>query len=501
MEQKPVGQNALYQMLAMKGPLPHTLSCISRRGGRRTIERLDLTEEFYPARATLPEDTLRENLRFALKNEPLDLRVIHAALSAMGPQEIIIWVQSEPTGIYSRLAWFFYERFVGKIPDLPDAENAPYVNALNAARHYAASAKRSPRHRVNDNLLGDENLCPILRRTRTLENAESRRLSDRARVIAEQYPLPMLNRAVDYLYTRETRSSFDIEGETINSTREERFLQVLRKAATFDMQSKDAYIDLQNAIVDESFAAGDWRTEQVYVSTRKTRGREYVHYICPKQSDVPALMDGLFCVARRLEQTPAFDAVLAAALVSFGFVFIHPFDDGNGRIHRYLIHTLLARRGFTPPQIIFPVSAAIARELNQYYQTLDAFSGPIKSCIAWEFYGDDEIKVLNETRDLYRFWDATPFAEYLYDRVENTIAVDFQQELEYLSRYDAAFDAVQAIADMPDKDIALMVKFCLQNEGVLSNNKRDRFPKLRGEQIAQMEVAIQQIMRGTVRPA
>ena len=31
-----------------------------------------------------------------------------------------------------------------------------------------------------------------------------------------------------------------------------------------------------------------------------------------------------------------FDAILAASMIAFGFVFIHPFEDGNGRIHRYL---------------------------------------------------------------------------------------------------------------------------------------------------------------------
>lgn len=37
-----------------------------------------------------------------------------------------------------------------------------------------------------------------------------------------------------------------------------------------------------------------------------------------------------------------YDPVLAAG-IAFGFVFIHPFEGGNGRIHRYLIHHVLAK--------------------------------------------------------------------------------------------------------------------------------------------------------------
>ncbi len=36
-------------------------------------------------------------------------------------------------------------------------------------------------------------------------------------------------------------------------------------------------------------------------------------------------------------------------VVGFGFVFLHPFEDGNGRLHRYLIHHVLSARQFTPP--------------------------------------------------------------------------------------------------------------------------------------------------------
>jgi len=45
-----------------------------------------------------------------------------------------------------------------------------------------------------------------------------------------------------------------------------------------------------------------------------------------------------------------------------GFVLIHPFEDGNGRIHRFLIHHVLARRGFTPQGLLFPVSAVMLHD-------------------------------------------------------------------------------------------------------------------------------------------
>ena len=49
------------------------------------------------------------------------------------------------------------------------------------------------------------------------------------------------------------------------------------------------------------------------------------------------------------------DPVIASAFLAFGFVYIHPYEDGNGRLHRYLIHHVLATRGFNPPEVMFPV--------------------------------------------------------------------------------------------------------------------------------------------------
>ena len=109
--------------------------------------------------------------------------------------------------------------------------------------------------------------------------------------------------------------------------------------------------------------------------------------------------------------------VVAAAVCAFSFVFIHPFEDGNGRIHRFLMHSILAKRGYTPPGVIFPLSAAILRDQRSYDEALESFSRPLFDFIDWRWTPERKIVVRNDTDRLYRYFDATAFAEYLFDRV------------------------------------------------------------------------------------
>jgi hypothetical protein len=439
---------------------------------------------------------LTNNLRFAFKHEPLDLRVIFAALQALGKTGIEGWVRSEPTGRYSRLAWFYYELFSGEMLELPSVKNAPYVETLDPRRHFVASGRRSERHHVLDNLLGGADLCPVLRRTRPLGDAIAARHDEQARQMTARYSPLLLHRAVSFLYTRETRSSFDIEGETPDKSREERFLIALQQAATFDPTDKEALIGLQNAIVERRYGATDWRDTQSYIGTRLRRGGENVHYVCPRPEDVPALMNGFSEMTRRTLDSDTLDPVLAAAVCAFAFVFIHPFEDGNGRIHRFLIHHALSKRGFTPPGLIFPVSAAILRERPHYERVLDAFSRPLLTAIDWSFVSDeDDVAVTNDTRDLYRFFDATPLASFLYDRVAETVTTDFKGELDYLATYDAAFTAIQRIVDIPDKRMSRLVQQCLQNSGRLSPKRHADYPELTPGELKRIEEAVQGVMR------
>jgi Fic family protein len=186
------------------------------------------------------------------------------------------------------------------------------------------------------------------------------------------------------------------------------------------------------------------------------------------------------------------DPVVSAAVGSFAFVFVHPFADGNGRIHRFLIHHVLARQGYSPPGVIFPISAAILRDRASYDRALETFSKPLAQFIEWDWTPEQEIVVTNDTSDLYRYFDATAVAEYLYDRVVDTVRLDLKEELGFVAVFDRALAAVREIVDMPDRRATLFVRLCMQNGGRLSAAKRPQFSELSDTEIAQLEAQVQQ---------
>jgi Fic family protein len=90
-------------------------------------------------------------------------------------------------------------------------------------------------------------------------------------------------------------------------------------------------------------------------------------------------------MVERIRARPdSIDAIIAASAISFGFVFLHPFKDGNGRLHRYLIHEELSNAAFTPKGIILPVSAVILANLDRYKETLESFSRPMRERTIFE---------------------------------------------------------------------------------------------------------------------
>jgi hypothetical protein len=491
----PVGQLALRESLNLAVPLLATRSYIVS-GARQTRESDGVVDQLYPRHYT-PENTPREHLRFALKYEPLDLGLLHTAFQKLGGGIILDWVHNEPTGQYSRRAWFLYEVLTGDVLDLPPVKSGNYVDALDERHQYTLQGIDQPRYRVRDNRICGGGINITLRRSTKLASWESQALSEEARKITDGYAPGTLARAVSFLYTRETRSSFAIEGETPSASREERIFQALQGLPRFQATRPDL-LSLQGQIVEPRYAASDWRDIQNFVG-ETTRGfGEFVHFICPKPEDVPSLMTDWEALTARLLSS-SLDPVLSATACAFPFVFIHPFEDGNGRVHRFLILHLLERLGFSQPGVVLPVSAAILRSQSEYEKVLERISRPLLGLMEWRQDGDGGVIVESATRDLYRFFDLTAQAEFLYTQVAEAIRVDFKEELAFLSVFDAALSGVRSVVDMPDRRASLLVRLCLQNGGRLSKSKRGQFVELSDLEIEQMEALIQGAMAAVTK--
>ena len=335
-------------------------SFVAAGNSHRVDTTAGVTEEVYPSKYW-PGDALGDHLEFALKYDGTNLAILASVFRVAPKKDLQDYVASKPRGKYARRLWFLYELLTESLLSVEDLQTGGYVDLLEPDEYYTASTPRlARRQRINDNLLGDGRFCPTIRHTESLRAFEKADLPTRCRKIVSGCSPQLLKRAMSFLYTKETVSSFEIEHIKPNSTRTERFVALLQLAESEDFCQKTRLIDLQNRIVDPRFQDSDYRKVQNYVGESMGWQNEKVHFACPKPDDLTGLMDGLLVSHKRMSEGGV-SAVVHAAAIAYGFVFLHPFEDGNGRIHRFLIHNILARRGFTPSGIIFPVSAAMQR--------------------------------------------------------------------------------------------------------------------------------------------
>lgn len=172
-------------------------------------------------------------------------------------------------------------------------------------------------------------------------------------------------------------------------------------------------------------------------------------HISSRAEDLESLLEGLL-ETHQLLADDDFDAVLTATIIAFGFVFIHPFEDGNGRIHRYLFHHVLVDKGFVPKGLVFPVSAVMLERIKVYRQSLEHFSKPRLGLVEWRPTQKGNVEVLNETINLYRYFDATRQTEFFFECVEETVNKTLPEEVEYLTKTDLLIDFIKNYIDMPD---------------------------------------------------
>lgn len=490
-----VGYAAIIEKLNLQIPLPLVKAMVSEKN-----QHVKTGSWMVFPRKYLPEDcasvtktqALHRHLVFALKYEGVNLLVFAKLHETLKEKEVFELVSIEPSGQYSRRIWFLLEWVSGsQVQGKKDMAKKSYVPVVDEKLQFAiAGGVRSPRHLVINNLPGTSRFCALIRKTEKLGKHLSRNYIEINRNQTAGLRKDLLQRASAFLLLKDSKASFTIEGESPKSKRAARWGAAIGQAGLNDL-SKEELARLQRLVIENTrFVQMGFRSRGGFVGEHdRSSGEPLPEHISARPEDLDDLVEGLIEASRMLVKDDI-NAVLAAAVIAFGFVFIHPFEDGNGRIHRYLVHHMLAKKKFTDQGITFPVSSSILDHINDYQQVLESYSKPLSDFIEWVETKDHNVLVTNETKDFYRFFDATRQAEFLFDCVEDTIRNIVPREIEYLANYDAFKHYLEEEFEMPDNLVSTLTRFLEQNQGALSRRAREKeFSMLSEEEAGQIEAA------------
>ncbi|MCX7548548.1 Fic family protein [Xanthomarina sp. F1114] len=460
----------LIQETNKTAPMPSKLAIVTDKHQRYDTDQWQVFTKRHK-----PNNDIISHIIFALKYEGLNLFILKQVFLNLSEKNIKEYILTEPTGQYARRIWFLYEWLLEKTIDIPDLKTGSYVEVVNAKLQYPGPTVNSTRHRIKNNLPGTKDFCPMINRTRKIEAYQEKDFSNKMLFDLKDKDKDLIRRTAAFLLLKDSKASFAIEGEKPENLRARNWGKAIGQAGKKELTLEELE-RLQHIVIGKNkLKQMGLRTEEGFIGLHDRENFAPIpDHISAKAEDLPLLINGLI-ETNKLLNNSQLDPVLMATSIAFGFVFIHPFSDGNGRLHRYLIHHILIRKNYTSRDMIFPISAAILNNISKYQDVLEAFSEPRLEWIDWVPTTDYNVEVLNKTIDLYRYADLTLQAEFLYECVEETIEEIIPNEIKFLEQHDKMVMAINALITLPDTDIDLLIKFLMQNNGKLSQAKKDKF--------------------------
>jgi len=442
----------------------------------KPVTRVEQTDSFLAIPkhvAPLTGDPVA-HLLFALKHEGTNLQILAEAMPRIDPAALVAELRRTPTGSYVRVACYLWEQFTGRtLADLPEIAG-PTSEVFDSARYLVGRNRRDSKWRVAFNGLGSIRYCPVVERTPAIDVALKSNVLGRANEFIGGLGQGVMDRALAWAYLHETESSFAIERETPSEDKSRMFVALLHQAHDHRQVSEGYLVELQNSALTNPYdRAASFRTQQNWLRG-SLRGAAGVTYIPPPPQMVPELMNELMAFAN--EAPALMDPVAAAAIVSFGFVFIHPFMDGNGRLSRFLFHHALCQSGRLEKGLLLPVSVAMKRNEDAYLSVLQMYSRPARERWSVRWIDEDQYDMkLNGDPGFYRYWDATHCVEFGYQMAEQALERELRAETLFLSRYDQIVKAVGERFDLRGSDLSTLVLCCLDHDEHVSNRRRRQF--------------------------
>ena len=147
--------------------------------------------------------------------------------------------------------------------------------------------------------------------------------------------------------------------------------------------------------------------------------------------------------------------------------------------------------------MVFPVSPVMLDRIETYRDTLRAHSGPLMDYIDWRPTPAHNVDVQNDTADLYRYFDCTEAAEFLYGCVAQAIDNDLPREIDFLHRNDEAMRRVMNTVEMPDRIAENLIRYIRLNENKLARKRLEgEFARLTDDEVTAIEAIVREAFDG-----
>ena len=182
-----------------------------------------------------------------------------------------------------------------KLLNIPDLKEGNYIPLLDENLQYTmGKGVNSSRQRIRNNLPGTIGFCPLIYRTSKLDNYIKEDLSKKTVDMVRNVHNDILRRTSVFLMLKDSKASYNIEGETPSNTRASRWGKVIGQAGKKPL-SLDELLRLQQIVIESTrFTKMGLRTAGGFIGEHdRSTGEPIPEHISARWQDLNTLVDGL----------------------------------------------------------------------------------------------------------------------------------------------------------------------------------------------------------------